>query len=273
MELLKLGSQGDDVKKVQEILRDQGYYTGKIDGDYGNKTFMAVQEFQGGHINNKGFPLGTDGKVGTETWWALQNPSGAPQRSGIDPLVPSGLTEQRQKLLDFSCDLYRENIREIPDGSNRGDGVDKITGGWAAPWCAMYVSYVLKHALGLETFGARQAAVINIYKEAKELDLFRAKADYSPRPGDIFIMLYKDDDGKFTGKGHTGFVLRVSADGKSFNSQEGNCANSLRNKIRYTSQGSLIGFVNFYPVEEQSDGWERGVFSAKQAPTGMAGTR
>lgn len=272
MEILKIGSYGDDVKEVQRLLKEQGYYIGQIDSDFGPKTESSLQEFQGGHINERGQALEVDGEVGKDTWWALKNPSGIKQRSFIDPLVPDGLTPQRKKLLDYSCALYREGIREIPDGSNAGDGVDKITNGWAAPWCAMYVSYVLKHALGLETFGKRQAAVINIYKKAKELDLFRDKDDYTPKPGDIFIMLYKKN-GSFTGKGHTGFILRVADDGQTFNTQEGNAGNRLATKIRKKSQGTLEGYVNFYPVEEQPTTYEHGVVDAKQAASGMGSTR
>ncbi len=40
------GDSGDQVKKVQKRLRALGYYSGSIDGDYGNGTKTAVKEFQ-----------------------------------------------------------------------------------------------------------------------------------------------------------------------------------------------------------------------------------
>ena len=43
---LKIGSGGDDVKILQQILKDQGYYLGKIDGKYGKRTARAVKDFQ-----------------------------------------------------------------------------------------------------------------------------------------------------------------------------------------------------------------------------------
>ena len=38
--------EGDDVEELQEYLEDLGYYTGKIDGKFGDETRMAVYLFQ-----------------------------------------------------------------------------------------------------------------------------------------------------------------------------------------------------------------------------------
>ena len=46
MLILKLGTQGDEVKKLQERLYQLGYYTGEIDGQYGQGTAQAVIAFQ-----------------------------------------------------------------------------------------------------------------------------------------------------------------------------------------------------------------------------------
>ncbi|MCI8729385.1 MAG: spore cortex-lytic enzyme [Clostridia bacterium] len=62
---LKKGSQGSDVKKVQEKLKSYGYYTGKIDGIYGSGTVSAVKKFQ------KDWGLTVDGIVGKNTSKAL----------------------------------------------------------------------------------------------------------------------------------------------------------------------------------------------------------
>ena len=42
----KPGDSGDAVKTVQKRLKKLGYYTGSIDGDYGNGTKKAVKNFQ-----------------------------------------------------------------------------------------------------------------------------------------------------------------------------------------------------------------------------------
>ncbi|MBR5110467.1 MAG: peptidoglycan-binding protein [Clostridia bacterium] len=46
LQTLKTGSRGDLVKALQTKLKELGYYTGAIDGDYGSSTASAVKEFQ-----------------------------------------------------------------------------------------------------------------------------------------------------------------------------------------------------------------------------------
>lgn len=65
---LYYGSTGEDVRVVQQKLRNWGYYNGPIDGYYGGKTFQAVRLFQ----QKNG--LKVDGIVGRQTWQALGEP-------------------------------------------------------------------------------------------------------------------------------------------------------------------------------------------------------
>ena len=44
--LSKLGSRGDEVRRVQKKLKSLGYYKGAVDGVYGTGTQKAVKEFQ-----------------------------------------------------------------------------------------------------------------------------------------------------------------------------------------------------------------------------------
>ena len=46
MSILKKGSKGSDVKKLQEGLAFLGFHPGPIDGDFGNGTANALAEFQ-----------------------------------------------------------------------------------------------------------------------------------------------------------------------------------------------------------------------------------
>ena len=46
MPTLQKGSKGDDVKKLQQRLKDLNYLSGSVDGDYGNGTASAVSAFQ-----------------------------------------------------------------------------------------------------------------------------------------------------------------------------------------------------------------------------------
>lgn len=64
MPLLKKGSQGEAVKKLQQTLNGKGYKLTE-DGDFGNKTEAAVKAFQ------KANGLEVDGEVGPMTWGVL----------------------------------------------------------------------------------------------------------------------------------------------------------------------------------------------------------
>ncbi len=66
MRVLRLGSNGSDVMKLQAVLRKIGYNPGPIDGVFGNQTRDAVIQFQ---RNNW---LTPDGVVGTNTYNALR---------------------------------------------------------------------------------------------------------------------------------------------------------------------------------------------------------
>ncbi|MBR0365853.1 MAG: spore cortex-lytic enzyme, partial [Clostridia bacterium] len=44
--LTKLGSTGTEVRSIQSRLKSWGYYTGSVDGIYGNITMKAVMRFQ-----------------------------------------------------------------------------------------------------------------------------------------------------------------------------------------------------------------------------------
>jgi hypothetical protein len=265
--LLKMGDEGPEVQHLQELLKNNGYYDCPectLDGDFGELTHSAVQEFQGGHIDWNKEPLNPDGEVGDKTWWALENPHGKPQTSGIKAEIPAGTTVLRESILELALEYHATPTQEIPKGSNGGDGVDEITGGWKAPWCAMFVCWVIFKATGLTPFKKkREAACINLYKMAKANNWWRDKDNYTPLPGDVFIMLY-ETNGQLNGKGHTGFVLRAAADGSEFNTCEGNCGDRVKKGKRKRSQGTLKGYINFYPADEQPDRVEHGVESATE---------
>ena len=71
------GDTGEAVKKVQRRLKKLGYYSGSIDGDYGNGTKTAVKNFQ------KRNGLSVNGKVNSKTLSKL-NSSSAKKASASD---------------------------------------------------------------------------------------------------------------------------------------------------------------------------------------------
>ena len=63
--MLRTGSRGDAVRKLQELLNAKGYTCGSADGIFGSKTYAAVLAFQ------KANGLAADGIVGSLTWGKL----------------------------------------------------------------------------------------------------------------------------------------------------------------------------------------------------------
>jgi len=69
-----LGSSGQEVRNIQQRLKEWGYYYGEVDGIYGYQTYNAVRNFQAKH------GLTVDGIAGPETLKAIGLPTG--QTSG-----------------------------------------------------------------------------------------------------------------------------------------------------------------------------------------------
>jgi len=59
--LSKYGSSGEEVKQIQQKLKEWGYYKGNVDGVYGSQTQQAVKNFQ------KANGLKQDGIAGEKT--------------------------------------------------------------------------------------------------------------------------------------------------------------------------------------------------------------
>jgi putative peptidoglycan binding protein/CHAP domain-containing protein len=265
MNTLKRGSKGTEVKRVQAILQSLGFFSGAIGGNFGALTEEAVIHFQQVYLGENGRFLAVDGEVGPQTWWALEHPTKRDQSSKISPLIPKGLTPLRQKVLEIAVREHAAGVREVPDGSNSGDGVDKYIKGFGpAYWCMLFITWV-RMAAGVPLLGRKQAAHCQtVWNLARERGVAHLKVNYVPIPGDVAIMLYRNAKGKLTGSGHTFFVLRVSQDGEEFNGIEGNAGNRVKASLRERDQGTLIGFINDYPPEEQPRSYERGVLEGER---------
>lgn len=98
------GDSGSAVRKVQERLKKLGYYTGKVDGDYGNGTKTAVKNFQ------KRNGLTANGTVNKKTLAKL-NSSGAKKATASDSSSGSGSgTTER-------LNWFNGGSRKIPKGA------------------------------------------------------------------------------------------------------------------------------------------------------------
>ncbi len=58
--------QRGNVRQIQTALKNAGYFRGEVDGKMGQKTRLAIREFQ--KANN----LNADGRVGKNTWMVLK---------------------------------------------------------------------------------------------------------------------------------------------------------------------------------------------------------
>ena len=76
---LKMGDKGAEVRELQEKLLEYGYYSGNIDGAYGNQTRKAVEHFQYMH------GLSADGIAGRHTQTVLYESNEIRLPQGADP--------------------------------------------------------------------------------------------------------------------------------------------------------------------------------------------
>ena len=213
-----------DVVRLQHLLSSHGYFSDRTpaNGLFDDVTYDNVVLFQLQHVDRSGQALEPDGEVGENTWWALQNPSGTAQRNHFQPFVPDHLTARRKQILELIFEEHATPVYEVPDGSNRSPNIDQYwgqTGIIGQPWCCAFVSWVLREVLGYYPInGVHHIGVQNMWRAAQRENLATEK----PKPGDVFIQI------KSGGKGHTGFVVGVSADGKHIYTGEGNCGNRLK---------------------------------------------
>lgn len=111
---LQNGSRGEDVKVLQTALRDRGYYSGRIDGIFGNQTEYAVRRFQSDH------GLLVDGKAGPKTLAALGITTG----TGV--ALSYGDKGERVKQLQMA--LFNKGFFKSTIDGIYGDST------WAAVW-------------------------------------------------------------------------------------------------------------------------------------------
>lgn len=74
--LSKLGSRGDEVRRIQTKLKSLGFFTGTVDGIYGVKTQRAVRQFQ------KSVGITADGIAGQKTLLYMGLGSGGSTNTG-----------------------------------------------------------------------------------------------------------------------------------------------------------------------------------------------
>lgn len=151
------------------------------------------------------------------------------------------------------------NVKEDPKGSNRGEMVSAYlasTGlGSGYPWCMAFVYYVfneLSKQLGQTNPLPKTAGVMDHWGKAtkdEKITIDQARQDPNlVRPGQIFIM---SRPGK--GLGHTGIVIGVDPQKKTFTTIEGNTNDQQSGEgdrvgvnVRRLDSKTLIGFIDYF---------------------------
>ena len=95
---LKVGSTGQDVRNVQQKLKQLGFLKGEVDGDFGKATEEAVKKFQ------KQYGLEVDGKVGANTLAKLQT-----ARATMRPAVTATPKKTATPKPNYNSNTYLRN--------------------------------------------------------------------------------------------------------------------------------------------------------------------
>lgn len=103
-DILSQGMSNSEVKDLQDILSDKGYYDYTIDGIYGPITAQAVRDLQG----DKGIQV--DGIAGPETYGAINGNSSSNHRSSSSS-SSSATTASSSNNGSWSGDVLRQGDR------------------------------------------------------------------------------------------------------------------------------------------------------------------
>jgi peptidoglycan hydrolase-like protein with peptidoglycan-binding domain len=218
--IVKVGSTGPDVQKIQEwinlwrYVKPEWKYIVTVDGEFGQQTDQVIRIFQ--QMNN----LPIDGIVGVKTFQALVKPM-------INAFTRIDGTDLRTLIIAYAEQHLKNQPKELYN-SNRGPWVRAYMDGhegkeWA--WCMGFVQTVLDQAFS--TLGQSftmslprtfSCDVAGEYGRQKNSLVPFATARPNPgfiRPGDIFLVNRTPHDWN-----HTGIVTGLA--GTMIHTIEGN---------------------------------------------------
>ena len=251
--ILKEGSKGNEVQQLAAQLRSLGYWDGELLNEFTPKLTSVVRWFQATNLDTDGKVLVSDGWVGEKTAWALLHSSAETMRQNLFASIPRRLSAQRENFIQAVLRDHARGTREMPEGANSGDGVDRfLAGKGPIPWCMAAVSQWWRDAQGHYPFSVRHTGVLNFWDVAKKSGVAFSRKSGVPAPGDLVIW----DFGR--GQGHVAVLIAVDKDPRFFTSCGGNESNSVRLRNRdLQSEKNIIGYVRL--AGDTGAGHEKGI--------------
>lgn len=119
-QIVKVGAEGKDVREMQGRLKYLGFYTGKVDGVFGWRSYWALRNFQ------YEFGLKVDGVLGAKTKVKLYNASKSYRPSAVELGVPqtSRATPKKKKKTYHTAGISANDLRLMANavyGESRGE--------------------------------------------------------------------------------------------------------------------------------------------------------
>jgi cell wall-associated NlpC family hydrolase len=236
--MLRVGSSGTQVAKLQNELKAAGFNPGPIDGEFGPRTAAAVKSYQ------RRNQLDVDGIVGPRTWKALSTdqytaPSGAHGRPQPAPRpvghVPAPAPSAGASgKVDAMLNEARSHLG-FHEGAGNSNPFSHALGRPSEAWCADFVSYCAQKAgLHMNTASAQGVA-----------DALKARGTWkgrnNPQPGDAVTFRW---DGSHGWADHVGMVEKVfTRNGRLYvQTIEGNSSDQVRRKVYPASSSVINGF-------------------------------
>lgn len=231
--IYRKGTQGKKVELIQEWLSLHGFGL-KIDGDFGPATEWAVKSFQ------REERIIACGIVGIDTFKRLIKP----MKNALKE-IPKENRTLGEMVVAYASRHLNQHPREI-GGQNKGPWVRlymKGHEGIAWPWCAGFVSFILKQAcdtLGVSLPLKMSFSCDEIAKNASREDNFWSGDSISDKkkitPGSLFLEKKSSTDWT-----HTGIVVAARDD--IFITIEGN-TNDEGSREGYEVCGRVRGYKN-----------------------------
>ena len=211
---VRVSSKGKKVRLVQELLVLHGFHIA-IDGVFGPATGDAVEKFQ----EKKG--LRVDGIVFEITFGELMKPF-----RNVVKTIPINGRSLGEMVVTYARQHLKEHPREV-GGQNKGPWVRLYMNGHEGPswpWCAGFVSFILKQAcytmgfkLPFKTSLSCDLLAVNAMGKDRFLRGFKVENQEKVKPGSFFLVRRAPTDWV-----HVGIVIDVDIVKGIFYTFEGN---------------------------------------------------